>query len=209
MKRLLALLLCVLAIASFTSCSNSTESPADAAVTYTPAVLDGQTYRSTFLGLTATLPSHFTAHTTEQLEELNGFSLDTATDSFKDGAVKAQIIYDLYAANNNGDSIDIQLENCEVSALDVSTAAEYAVLVSDEYAKTLESIGYQNVTVTVTEHDFAGQAYPAIRASAAIGQFTLHQKVVFKKVGPYVARITVGSFTESTVDNLLACFSAL
>ncbi len=208
MKRFLALGLCLLLLGCMTACGDpaaTTDTPSQ----YTPATVENNTYRSTFLGIGAQLPTHFTIYTTEQLEELNGFSLDTTSDAFREGVEKAQILYDLYASNNNGDAVDIQLENLEISKLQADTAAAYADLAVGELQKTLESMGYQEVSAAVIELSFAGQTHPAIRATAKIGQFTLYQTVVCVKVARYVARITAGSFNEETVTELLSAFYAL
>ena len=138
---------------------------------------------------------------------LNGISADELRDNLDEFAQDNQVTYLFYAANEQtGDSINIVLENLELSGSGGMTSKEYvdAVvgLLEDEYEKM---DGVEDFTINTTEYYDENGDYYGISVSADItGGNKLDQDVICIPVNNrYISCVTVTAVNEKEENSLL------
>ncbi len=213
MKKLLVSVLALCLLLSLTACG-ATNTADNAEVPALHGTIDRttNTYTNEFLGLSAKFPSNYNFSTDEEMAELNKIiaeEVDSLGEAYEQALKNNQIIYEMYVANNNGDSVNLNFENLSKISLNIQNEEEYVNEAIKSVPSALESIGYTDVTTEKTTVTLGGQTHQAIRVSAKISQFSFHELIVCIKVDNYVANITFASFAEGTIDEQASCFQAI
>lgn len=169
--------------------------------------VDGLTYENSFIGLGCTLSSDWIFYDDEQIREINNFSADLAGEDIAEQIKKADLVYDMYAMNQDGTcNINVNLQKApalQLAALNVADALESQM----PMLKTgLENMGYENISCTLAKVTVAGKEYDAIKVTGSLSGMNLYNVIFSKKCSGYLASITVGSFGDDQTGEILGCF---
>jgi uncharacterized lipoprotein YehR (DUF1307 family) len=227
MKKIAALLLAVMLMLSLAACGDEPAPNVDTDKTTTPATttpatteaeepraqlgtVEGTVYTNTFLGITADMGADWTFAPKSDLAQILGMATENITDEDLLNALESSgVIYDMYAVNNDGmQNINITMENLNVLQSLAVTEQAYLEASKDQLAPALEDMGYENVTVTLTEIEFAGKSHAALKLHGTISDMDFYETLVCIKQGSYIACVTVGAFGTDTTGAILALFSA-
>ncbi|MBQ8539641.1 MAG: hypothetical protein IJ433_08320 [Ruminococcus sp.] len=213
MKKLLALLLSVMMIFSVTACGSTTSEDEirgeqkTSEEAYSAGSVDGLKYESTFIGIGCNLPENWSFYTDEQIRELNNVTTDAAGEEYEKLMQDAQLVYDMYAVNNNNvDSINVNLEKVDsvtLLALDMKDYYEHSV---DSIETAYTNMGATNFDYTIGKVTIDGEEFDSLDVVAEINGTKLYQTAFAKKCSGYVANITITSIDEATVKSILDSF---
>ena len=181
-------------------------------VEFQRGTVDGSTYTSDLLGITATLDENWIIASDEQLAQLGGL----VVDSFEDEDVKKLLsdgstVYEFYALNQK-DNSSVNITVQELGRLGGIMVDEDAY--ADANLKSLpEVLSSGGITVTKLEKttvEFAGSTHAALSLEGTVNDVALYETIVLLKNGPYMAVVTAASFDEANPPvNLLALFQGL
>lgn len=172
--------------------------------------VEGNTYTSAFLGITATLDADWTFATDEEMAQLRGMTVEAMTDeSLAQMLETSGTVMDMYAMDADGRTLNVMLENLNVLQTLALTEEAYAESAVDQVPAALEGVGFENVTAEVTQMSFAGQTHAAIKVHAQIMEIDFYETLVVVKQGNYIACITVASYMEDTTAEVLDLFTGI
>lgn len=190
--------------------SQNTDNPDQ--VEFRRGTVEGNTYTSDFLGITATLDENWIIANDEQLAQLGGL----VSDSFKDEDIKKLLengstVYEFYALNQT-DNSSVNITVQDLGSLGGIMVDEDAY--ADANLKGLpEVLSDGGITVTKLEKTtvaFAGSTHAALTLEGTVSEVALYETIVLLKNGPYMAVVTAASFDEANPPaNLLALFKGL
>ena len=212
MKKALSILIAAVLILTVGGCAGAGEK-SDAAE-FSRGVVKGSSYISEFAGFSAELPEEYEFYTDEQIAEVNGVTADALdgqnSDVFKNALESGQSLTDMFAAGADGlSTVNVTIENLEVSGNKDMTESEYAALGSEQLKKALENIGYSVSDIKSAEKEFAGAKHPAITVEWQYSGRKGYETVICKKVGKYMVNVTACTWEENTTDFLISCFKSI
>lgn len=174
--------------------------------------VDGNTYRSDFLGMQVTLDENWIIADDEQLVLLGGL----VTDSFEDEDVRKLLdsgstIYEFYALQQtDNSSVNITVQELGLLGGIMMNEDAYADMNLQSLPDMLSSSG---ITLTQTEKttmEFAGGTHTALTLEGTVNDVPLYETIVLVKSGNYMAVITAATFDETNPPaDLLALFQGL
>ncbi len=219
MKKLLSFLLVFVMLFSVAACGNDTNVRGE--ITYnTPDVQQeqikepepefslgttvGNTYENKFIGLGIELDSDWSFKSDKEIRELNNIATDLLGDEYEEKIQDADLIYDMFAQNTTDFSnINVILEKHGKGKFDEAALLKLLETWLPEIEEMLTSMGFQDIKesyVTVTEID--GKRFPSTIIHSTIGETDFYQVQICKKVGEYLATITISSYDETTLKNI-------
>lgn len=170
---------------------------------------EGNVYESEFLGVGFKLPEGWTFYTAEQIKELNGLTTDMLDEDIAETIKNASIVYDMMALDNAGNSTNVNIEKVNAAQAAIITEEKYAEIAIPSLKNALSSMGFSSVTAEASTTKFAGEDAVCIDIVCSNGTVTMYEKVVCKKIGTYMAAITVASAQTDTTENILGQFYKL
>lgn len=205
MKKFLTVLLLSVMALTFAACGND---KADEA-----AISRGTTtetaYENEFVGIGWKLLDGWTFATTSQMEQMNAAVLEMLKDDIDANLAEGSTFCDLYAADISGSNVNIQFEKLNTVNSILVTEDSYLELSLDTLKKTYESMGYTDVSLTLTTAKIGDNEQPAITSCCTYQGVTVYQKMAVIKQGNYMCIITASSLTEAQNDACLASFYTL
>ena len=207
MKYLSAALALVLAL-SLTACGAGSKK-------FERGVVDGQTYTSTFLGLSCTVPAEFSYLTDAEIADINNIAADTLSDTelakqLQDNLENGSQIQDMYAMTEGGlQTINVLLSKVSEKGAAVDMAA-FADLGMEQIKTAYQSMGMTDVEASRETVTFMGQQYEGIRLTATYdGNAPVYCVQVYMQEGDYVCVVTFTSYIEDTTADMMGYFSPL
>lgn len=170
---------------------------------------EGTVYENNFLGLGFNLPDGWTFYTKEQINEMNNITQDMLDEDLAAQLEEANLLYDMYALDQYGNSVTVVLEKTSAIASVAIDEKAYAELSVEQVPDALKQVGFADATAEVGTVDFNGKEHAAIDVVATSDSVTLYEKIVCIKAGQYIACITVGTTFENTTDTVLSYFYSL
>lgn len=170
---------------------------------------EGNVYESEFLGVGFKLPEGWTFYTAEQIKELNGLTTDMLDEDIAETIKNASIVYDMMALDNAGNSTNVNIEKVNAAQAAIITEEKYAEIAIPSLKNALSSMGFSSVTAEASTTKFAGEDAVCIDITCSNGTVTMYEKVVCKKIGTYMAAITVASAQTDTTEDILGQFYKL
>lgn len=186
---------------------------------YERGVIDGDTYRSEFYGLSYTLPEGFRFSSDEEMVELFGEPADLYTDEgiaerLGDGSLNGETMYcDAIASNSNDDNVMFVTWKA-ATYMTFTYSAATAESTRDQYVSQYNEPSEdsnEEFEATATTVEVNGEEWPAMdltRTSKSDGS-VLYQRHVFVKVGFYYCFIYMSSSDETHLDEMAAGLSSL
>ncbi len=178
-------------------------------------VVDGQTYTSTFLGLSCTVPAEFSYLTDEEIAEINNIAADSLSDTdlaqqLQDNLENGSQVQDMYAMTEGGlQTINVLLSKVDAQGAEVDMAA-FADLGMEQSKTAYQSMGMTDVEASRETVTFMGQSYEAIRLTATYdGNAPVYCMQICMQEGDYVCVVTFTSYIEDTTADMMGYFSLL
>lgn len=169
--------------------------------------IKGNVYTSEFIGLGCKLETGWTFYDERQIKELNNLAIDLAGEEVADALKGASMIYDMYAVDSDGlNNININLERIDKQQLISLNLAENFKRVAPLVVRAYENMGYTDVEYTIGTATVDGKTVDAIHFTANINGVNIYVTLFQKKCNGFLASITVGTYYENTVSEILDTF---
>ena len=169
--------------------------------------VDGLVYENAFIGIGCKLDSNWTFSSDEEIRQMNNIATDIMGEEYQETLENAEILYDMAAVHANGlDNINVNLQKVnplQLAALDLNAHYETQF---DMLRDAFENMGYTNIRLEVGQVTVGGETLPVLFNRADIGEYTICQVCIAIKCSGYLANVTVSTFDESTLEDLLNCF---
>ena len=225
MKKITAIMLCLIIMISFVACSGSpTEEEVrgeqisneesleesdmeNSEEEFTIGKTENLVYENTFIGIGCTLESNWYFYSDEEIMELNNYTASVAGEEFEEIIKEADLIYDMYAISDNQlDNINVNLEKMSKSSLDnlvIEEALQGSIsILKDSYS----NIGYSDIRAELDTVDIEGKEFTCLSVSGEIEGLKMYQKTFPIKCNGYLANITITTYEENTVDSIAERF---
>lgn len=224
MKKIIAILLMLALVFSFTACgddipdgspngtlkTDETDDTQNEDVPLSMGQAEGNVYESKFIGIGFKLPENWIFYTQEEINKINNIAADMVDEDIAETLANADIIYDMYAQDNTtGNSVNINLEKMNLISSAFNTAEQYTQLACTDLKDALLSMGYEEVIANATTVTFAGEECHAVDVVATAENVMLYEKIVCKKVGSYMVNITVATIGADERTSVLDKFYTL
>lgn len=204
-KRFFAFFLALTFVIALAGCGK--KSPAAEEQKFERGVVENNVYTSNILGMKFELPSEWAFFTDEEILNLNNITEDIVDEEIAKKLESANIIYDMYAISEEEASVNINFESLSVTNQLLLDEGDYVEIGQKDLKPALESMGYSGIETTTGTGEIAGETHPAIEVTANINGIPFYEKVIAKKCGKYMACITIASFGENLISDILAQFS--
>lgn len=167
---------------------------------------EGDTYENKFLGLGFTLPEGWTFYTQEQMDELNNITEDMLDEEMAKQIQEADLIYDMYALDSYGNSVNINLEKIGTIAAVSLDVGENLDTIMPEVENAFKQTGATGIEITRTQVDLSGNKEEALKIKFVMNEVEFHERVISIKAGKYLATVTVATAFEDATDAVLTYF---
>ena len=170
---------------------------------------EGNIYENEFIGIGFNLPNGWTFYTDEQIKALNNITTDMMDEEYAQAIENATILYDMYALDTLGNSVNINIEKLNVASALAYTEEEHVKATVGSVKDALSSMGLGEVTAKPTTVTIAGEKHHGIEVVCVGEQVTLYEKVICVKIGRYMANITIATVGSDTTSEIIEQFYAL
>lgn len=170
--------------------------------------VDGNTYTNETLGLRCELDANWYVYTEAELASLMGVVADTLSDTDIGDAVE----------NNQGVTVFFAMDTATYGNLNIAVSKNSMYSLSEEnfialmvpqMKPLLEQSGFENVTCTEAEFEFAGQNHTGIDITATVQGMTVYERQVYLTVDSCMYVVTVTAYEENGAQPMLDTFTAL
>lgn len=167
---------------------------------------DGAVYENASLALGISFDSEWTLYNDAQIAELNGLTEKALGEDYAETVKNADLVYDLYAMRSDGSSLNLIFENMGILYGTVMNDVSYIDSALPQLETTAAQLGWviensEKTTVTAAEQEFH-----ALKLTLNIGGGTLYETVICKKIGNYMAVMTIASVDSNVIDSLIDSF---
>lgn len=185
-----------------TSSSESTEPE------YSMGTAANNTYTSTFLGLSCTLPDEWRFYSDEEILQLNNISSSYMDEATQEALKNATIVYDM-AALHETDSGNININLEKLTVLQAATLDIKATLESQLPAieTAFANMGYSDIKIEYTKVTVDGKEFDALQLFGKVNGMDFYEIVFSFKKGLYMVNVTVSSFETDKTEQILGYFT--
>lgn len=218
MKKFFAMLLALAMVLSLAACgndtdirgeqiNNNTQPPANAEADFSMGKVSGLTYENEFIGVGCKLDSAWIFRTDEEIREMNNLTMEMAGEDLQKALENANVIYDMHAVHSNGmDNIIVNLEKVnplQLAGLDVDEVFESQMPL---LKSSFENIGYTDIQFEIGETTIDGKAFSTLFVEAEIAGFHIYQATIALKCSGYLASISITTYNEQALNDLIDSF---
>ncbi len=169
----------------------------------------GNRWENEFIGIGCKLDENWTFMTDEEIRELNQFTADMAGEELKEAMESADLIYDMAAMYADGvTNVNVNLEKLSGAAALIDEET-YVGLSEGKLEEALTSMGLENIQTSSEEITFAGKSHYCIYVEGEMSGAKLYEAVVAVKCSGYMSCISVATWGEDIIEELLGCFYGL
>ena len=212
MKRLPALLMCIIMVLSLTACGKGEDTQTNTvpattqAQTPPPEFQFGATYGTSYnnetLGIGISLPSGFSVTSNAELATMNGFDETLMTENLPEAMADTKRAYIFVATDNAGTYLNIVVENLKLAGKTFITGEEYFNLYTDETIKEYEDMGAQDITLTPSKITIYGVEYNVEIISYTLdGAAESDTRIAFP-AGNFMAVMTIKGDSEVILNRI-------
>ena len=137
---------------------------------------------------------------------MNGLTEEALGENFSETLKSADLLYDLYAQQDNGTSINIIFEKMGlINGLVISESDYLDASLSqvEEYFAQLNWTVEDSKKGTVTAAD---QEFSSLEVSVNVGNGYVYETQLYKKIGNHMAVITIASVDRDVINNIIDSF---
>ena len=170
--------------------------------------VEGNTYTNETLALRCELDANWYIYTEDELASLMGAVADVLSDTAVSEAVENnQSIIVFYAM----DTATYSNINITVSKNDMFALSEenFVALMVPQMKPILEQSGFEDVTCTQAEFEFAGQTHTGIDITGTTQGVTVYERQVYLMVDSCMYVVTATSYEEGGAQAVLDIFTGL
>lgn len=177
--------------------------------------IDGDTYENTFFGIGCKLDDEWTILDEEELAERSGLVFDTLEkggmdDSARKAMENGSLVFDFFAQKlDNSAAINVAVGNIGVLYGTALTEEAYIDISKDQMIKSVETVGYENVTAEKATVTLAGADHAALNVYGEYEGIPVYQTLVALRKGVYVGAVALSCGGEDITGDLAALFYAL
>lgn len=215
MKRLLSLILCAVMLVSFIGCTDNNvtlgtdndvgTNTSNKKVELSRGKIEGDTYKSEYLGLEFTKPSSWVFSTDEEIASAMNLGSEMLGDKFKEAVEKNPSIYDMMVVDSiTRTNINISYENLAKTLSTNITEEQYL----DAAKKQLAGVSGMTVKFSdKTEKVKLGEnEYTKVTCTTTASGVSMTQVYYVRKVDKYMSVVIATIVSGYTVDEIEAMF---
>ena len=170
--------------------------------------IDGNTYTNETLGLRCELDANWYVYTEAELASLMGVVADTLSDTDIGDAVE----------NNQGVTVFFAMDTATYGNLNIAVSKNsmyslseenFVALMVPQMKPLLEQSGFENVTCTEAEFEFAGQTHTGIDITATVQGMTVYERQVYLMADSCMYVVTATAYEENGAQPMLDTFTVL
>lgn len=167
----------------------------------------GNVYKNTFIGIGYKLDENWSFYDDEQIKELNNIAIDMVGDDINELLKKASLVYDMFATDSDKlNNINIILEKVNNLQLLSLNIADNFNIIAPTLKDGLKNMGYKNINCEIGSVEVDGKILDASHLSAEINDIKMYQTTFQKKCNGYLASITIATYHDNTISDLLNNF---
>lgn len=170
--------------------------------------VDGNTYTNETLGLHCELGDSWYVYSEAELASLMGVVADSLSDSIIGDAIDNNQSVTVFFAMDTTTygNINITISKDSMSALGEEN---FVALMVPQMKPILEQSGFENVTCTEAEFEFAGQTHTGIDITATVQGATVYERQVYLMADSCMYVVTATAYEENGAQAMLDTFTAL
>ena len=170
--------------------------------------VDGNTYTNETLGLRCELGDNWYIYSETELASLMGVVADSLSDSIIGDAIDNNQSVTVFFAMDTTTygNINITISKDSMSALGEEN---FVALMVPQMKPLLEQSGFENVTCTEAEIEFAGQTHTGIDITATVQGMTVYERQVYLMADSCMYVVTATAYEENGAQAMLDIFTAL
>ena len=170
--------------------------------------VDGNTYTNETLGLRCELGDSWYVYSETELASLMGVVADSLSDSIIGDAIDNNQSVTVFFAMDTTTygNINITISKDSMSALGEEN---FVALMVPQMKPLLEQSGFENVTCTEAEFEFAGQTHTGIDITATVQGMTVYERQVYLMADSCMYVVTATAYEENGAQAMLDIFTAL
>ena len=170
--------------------------------------VDGNTYTNETLGLRCELGDNWYVYSEAELASLMGVVADSFSDSIIGDAIDNNQSVTVFFAMDTTTygNINITISKDSMSALGEEN---FVALMVPQMKPLLEQSGFENVTCTEAEFEFAGQTHTGIDITATVQGMTVYERQVYLMADSCMYVVTATAYEENGAQAMLDTFTAL
>lgn len=177
--------------------------------------VDGDTYENTFFGVGCKLDDDWTIFNEEELAERSGLVFDTLEEGGMDNSARkamesGSLVFDFFAQRlDNSAAINVTVGNIGVLYGTAMTEEAYIDASEEQMIKSVETVGYENVTAEKATVKLAGQDHAALNVYGEYAGVPVYQTLIVLRKGVYVGAVALSCGGEDITSDLASLFYAL
>ena len=170
--------------------------------------VEGNTYTNETLALRCELDANWYIYTEAELASLMGVVADSLSDSIIGDAIDNNQSVTVFFAMDTTTygNINITISKDSMSALGEEN---FVALMVPQMKPLLEQSGFENVTCTEAEFEFAGQTHTGIDITATVQGMTVYERQVYLMADSCMYVVTATAYEENGAQAMLDTFTAL
>ena len=170
--------------------------------------VDGNTYTNETLGLRCEMGDSWYVYSEAELASLMGVVADSFSDSVIGDAIENNQSVTVFFAM---DTTTYGSINIAVSKNDMPSLSEenFVALMVPQMKPLLEQSGFENVTCTEAEFEFAGQTHTGVDITATVQGMTVYERQVYLMADSCMYVVTATAYEENGAQPMLDTFTAL
>ena len=176
--------------------------------------MNGGTYENSFVGIGCKLDYTWTYYSDEEILQMNGLVADSIDDEKLAEQLRgSDSFYDMVAANEEGSSVNVVLENLGLLYGHTLDAGGYIDIALKSLDSQLASMGVNVSACEKVSFDFCGEKTDGIYIFGTMSvngmEIEMYQRMACVKAGSYMTCITACTYFEDLTTDILDMFYAL
>lgn len=215
MKKLIALFLTILLVASLAACGEREETPGptepvqenvpqeETETKFVPGVIQDMTYESEFMGLGCHIDDGWRFYTDREINQMNGVTAELVGEELAAVIAEADLIYDMVAVSGGVENININFEKVEKSVLEVLDVAENFRNMIPAMEEAYGQMGATDILLEAGTVMVDGVNKDCLHSSFVLDGVTMVQVVIGIKCEGYLANVTVTAANQERLEEVL------
>lgn len=166
-------------------------------------VVDGNTYKNAFAGITFVADSNWHYYTEKEIRELNNFASDLAGEEYKNAVEKATLLYDMFVTkDDNSQNVNIIFQKCAPSVLENFDSKKFFETTFSTTKESLMNIGAKSVNHEIGEIEMGDKKFDCLFLTSTYDSTTLYQAQVAVVRGEYLATISLSAKSSKDLQEI-------
>lgn len=170
--------------------------------------VDGNTYKSDFIGIGCTLDDDgWVFYNDEQIAQINGITQSYLDKEYLEQVKNAKVFYDMYAVNQETSStINITLEKGTKLAVLLTDIDKVLTNSTVSIESSFANMGGKNFKYELCDVKIGDETFKGMDIYVEINDVPIYETMFCIKCGEYLAYVCVGTYFEDTTGDILETF---